>query len=160
MSIEITPLQQRPEFIDACSAWAYGQWGVHSRRTLEETRLTFASAAHGSGLPLTQVAHHGDRPVGMASLFENDCAQRPDLRPWLAAVFVHPDYRGRGIAGRLIETIEQVAHSRGETGLYLITTDHQGLYERHGWSNTGSVSYPDRLCVLMEKRLADPGTLS
>ncbi|WP_456268824.1 GNAT family N-acetyltransferase [Kushneria sp. AK178] len=153
MSIEITPLHQRPAFIDACSAWTFGQWGVYSRRTLEETRLLFASAAHGSGLPLTRVAHDGDRPLGMASLFDNDCAQRPDLRPWLAAVFVHPDYRGRGIAGQLIEAIEQDARARGETGLHLITADSQTLYERHGWQRTGTVDYPDRICVLMAKAL-------
>lgn len=52
MPIEIVSLHDRPAFIEACSAWAYGQWGVHSPRTLEETRLLFASAAHGSGLPL------------------------------------------------------------------------------------------------------------
>lgn len=153
MTLEITSLSERPAFIDACSAWTFGQWGVYSRRTLEETRLLFASAAHGSGLPLTRVAHEGDRPFGMASLFDNDCARRPDLRPWLAAVFVHPDHRGRGIAGRLIKAIEQDARARGETRLYLITADHQALYEGHGWHRTGTVDYPDRACVLMEKTL-------
>ena len=154
MPIEIIPLHERPEFIDACSAWAYGQWGVHTTRTLEETRLLFASAAHGTGLPLTWVAQHGDYPVGMASLFEDDCSKRPDLRPWLAAVFVHPDYRGRRLAARLIETVEHVAHARGEERLYLITAHQQTLYERHGWCKTGTVDYSDRACVLMEKHFA------
>ncbi|GHC23505.1 N-acetyltransferase [Kushneria pakistanensis] len=153
MSIEITSLHERPEFIDACSAWAYGQWGVHSVRTLEETRLLFASAAHGSGLPFTRVAHHGNWPVGMASLADNDCSRRPDLRPWLAAVFVHPDYRGQGIAARLIETVEHAARAQGEDRLHLITAHSQTLYERHGWHKTGMVQYPDRDCVLMEKAL-------
>ncbi|WP_299257397.1 GNAT family N-acetyltransferase [uncultured Kushneria sp.] len=154
MPIEIVPLHERPAFIDACSAWAYGQWGVHSPRTLEETRLLFASAVHGSGLPLTWVAQHGDYPVGMASLFEDDCSKRPDLRPWLAAVFVHPDYRGRKLAARLIETVEAAARARGEKRLYLITAHQQMLYERHGWRRTGTVNYPDRPCTLMEKHVA------
>ncbi|ART63108.1 GNAT family N-acetyltransferase [Kushneria marisflavi] len=154
MSIEIIPLHEQPEFADACSAWGYGQWGVHSTRTLDEARLLFASAAHGSGLPLTWVARHGDYPVGMASLADNDCSKRPDLRPWLAAVFVHPDYRGQGLAAQLIETVEHAARARGEARLYLITANQQTLYERHGWQKIGMVDYPERPCTLMEKHFA------
>ena len=158
MLITIVPLHERPEFVDACSAWAYGQWGVHAGRTLEETRLLFAGAAHGSGLPLTWVARHGDRPVGMASLADNDCSKRPDLRPWLAAVLVHSDYRGRGLAARLIETVERHARALGEDRLYLSTANGQTIYEHLGWCRMGMVDYPDRPCALMEKLLAMTAT--
>ncbi|WP_158701012.1 GNAT family N-acetyltransferase [Phytohalomonas tamaricis] len=46
---------------------------------------------------------------------------------------MHPDYRGQGIADRLIETAEQAARALGEERLYLITANGQALYERHGW---------------------------
>ncbi|MFC0337619.1 Acetyltransferase (GNAT) family protein [Kushneria avicenniae] len=157
MLIKIIALHERPGFTDACSAWAYGQWGVHSPRTLEETRLLFASAAHGCGLPLTWVAQYGDHPVGMASLVDNDCSKRPNLRPWLAAVFVHPDYRGRGIAARLIKTVETAALALGEARLYLITANQQTLYERYGWQKMGVVAYPERPCILMEKHILEAG---
>ncbi|WP_263281394.1 hypothetical protein [Halotalea alkalilenta] len=35
--IALTSLNTRPEFTDACAAWSYSEWGVHSPRTLLAT---------------------------------------------------------------------------------------------------------------------------
>lgn len=153
MSVTISSLVDRPNFIDACAAWTYGQWGVGSTRTLDSTLERFRRSAHDQAIPLTFVAHIADRPIGMASLFEDDCELRPDLRPWLAAVFVHPDHRGNGVAGLLIQAVEHAAQQLGEHTIYLTTKDSQNLYTRHGWQHTGIVQYPDDDLYLMHKPL-------
>lgn len=153
MPVTISSLVDRPDFIDACAAWTYGQWGVGSTRTLESTLQRFRQAAGDQNIPLTFVAHIGDRPVGMASLFDDDCDLRPELRPWLAAVFVHPDHRGNGIAGLLIQTVEHAAQRLGEGALYLTTKDSQNLYARYGWRHAGIVQYPQCDLYLMHKAL-------
>ncbi|WP_087720497.1 GNAT family N-acetyltransferase [Salinicola salarius] len=153
MPVTISSLVDRPDFIDACAAWTYGQWGVGSTRTLESTLERFRQAASDSVMPLTFVAHVNDRPIGMASLFEDDCELRPDLRPWLAAVFVHPDHRANGVAGLLIQAVEQAARRLGEEMIYLTTTDSQNLYTSHGWQHAGIVQYPDCDLYLMQKPL-------
>ncbi len=151
--VTISSLVDRPDFIDACAAWTYGQWGVGSTRTLESTLERFRLAASDHAIPLTVVAHIDDRPVGMASLFDDDCDLRPCLRPWLAAVFVHPDHRGKGVAGLLIESVEQAARRLGEDTIYLTTQDSQSLYARYGWQHAGIVQYPDCDLYLMHKAL-------
>jgi GNAT superfamily N-acetyltransferase len=89
----------------------------------------------------------------MASLFDDDCELRPDLRPWLAAVFVHPDHRGNDVAGLLIQAVEQAARRLGEEMIYLTTKDSQSLYAGHGWQHAGIVQYPDCDLYLMQKPL-------
>ncbi len=89
----------------------------------------------------------------MTSLFEDDCELRPDLRPWLAALFVHPDHSGNGVAGLLIRAVEQAARRLGEKMIYLTTKDSHNLYTRHGWQHTGIVQYPHDDLYLMHKPL-------
>ena len=47
-------------------------------------------------------------------------------------VVMEPDYRGKGIAGRLLDFTVDEMKSKHITPIYLIT-DHVGFYERYGW---------------------------
>lgn len=54
------------------------------------------------------------------------------LAPNLCALYVEPDCRCRGLAGRLLK---EACKDMGEMGiptLYLVT-DHTSFYERYGW---------------------------
>ena len=42
------------------------------------------------------------------------------------------DYRGRGIAGKLLNMVVEDMRSKNISPIYLIT-DHIGFYERYGW---------------------------
>ena len=46
--------------------------------------------------------------------------------------FILPEYRGRGIAGVLLNTAVSDMKEKGISPLYLVT-DHTGFYERYGW---------------------------
>jgi GNAT superfamily N-acetyltransferase len=68
-------------------------------------------------------------PAGTASLDHADLDTRPDLTPWLANVFVAPEFRGRGHARRLVRYIEAASRTGGGTEvLYLHTEDAMALY--------------------------------
>jgi N-acetylglutamate synthase-like GNAT family acetyltransferase len=54
-------------------------------------------------------------------------------RPWLAALYVHPAQRGRGVASALVKHATQAAQAMGISRLYLYTNTARGLYERLGW---------------------------
>lgn len=55
-------------------------------------------------IPLTLVASLNRCPVGTATLLAHDVETEewPDLTPWLAAVYVMPEYRRRGVGAALI----------------------------------------------------------
>jgi N-acetylglutamate synthase-like GNAT family acetyltransferase len=80
-----------------------------------------------------------------------DHADRRDLTPWLASVFVAPPWRRRGIASALVAAVQATAREAGVAALYLYTPDQANLYARLGFQRIGSVVYPDdgRLSDLM-----------
>ena len=89
--------------------------------------------------------------IGSASLVAQDMDDHPDLTPWLADVFVKPDYRGRGIATSLIQQIESEAKSAGIPRLYLYTPDAAKLYQKLGWRVYEECEYKGVEVVIMSK---------
>jgi len=64
-------------------------------------------------------------PVGTATVLDYDIEteRRPDLTPWVAAVYVIPEAQRQGIGERLVLQATDVAQSRGFKTVYLWTTD-------------------------------------
>ncbi len=121
-------LRQRPELKQAAAAWFHGKWGVP-----EDAYLACMDAY------LNRETEYGwylcldcGRIVGGLGVIENDFHDRKDLSPNVCAVYTEPDYRGRGIAGRLLDLVVDDMRSKGISPLYLVT-DHLGFYERYGW---------------------------
>lgn len=73
-----------------------------------------------------------DRIIGCYALITNDLISRQDLWPWLACLWVEPDYRGRELGKHLLAHGISEAKRIGYKRVYL-TTDHDGYYERYGW---------------------------
>ncbi|WP_318854340.1 GNAT family N-acetyltransferase (plasmid) [Sinorhizobium meliloti] len=46
-------------------------------------------------------------------MIENDLDDRPQYTPWIAALWVEPDMRRRGIAAKLMEAARKRASARG-----------------------------------------------
>ena len=65
-------------------------------------------------------------------MIENDFHDRKDLAPNLCAVYTEEEYRGKGIAGRLLNMVVEDMRGKGISPLFLVT-DHTGFYERYGW---------------------------
>ena len=83
--------------------------------------------------PITLVAIKDDECVGTVSVFENDLKTQNDLTPWLASLYVNPQYRGQGIAEKLINRVKEVIEELGFKELYLRTEHTSEYYRRLGW---------------------------
>jgi len=57
-----------------------------------------------------------------------------DVSPWLASLYVTPEYRKRGVARKLVEAIEGHARDNGVTQLNLYTGDAEEFYLKCGWT--------------------------
>lgn len=53
----------------------------------------------------------------------------------LRSLVVRPEYRGRGLAARLVEHIQQIAAAQGIEALYLLTTSAADYFRRLGFSD-------------------------
>jgi GNAT superfamily N-acetyltransferase len=80
---------------------------------------------------------------------------RCDLSPWLAQVYVAPEFRGCGIGSALVRAVACEAASLGVHRLYLYTgRNRESFYAKLGWTVREYVEYKGRERVIMETGLA------
>ena len=143
---KIITLREQPEIKNAAAQWFSSKWGVPKEAYLEcmEDYLS-GKTEYGWYLCLD-----GDKIIGGMGVIENDFHERKDLAPNVCAVYTEADYRGKGIAGRLLDFTVYDMKSKGITPIYLIT-DHVGFYERYGWEFycmvQGSDPEPSRMYI-------------
>ncbi|WP_404402391.1 GNAT family N-acetyltransferase [Pelagibacterium halotolerans] len=89
---------------------------------------------HTGGVPLTLVAHNGEAFLGNALVIESDMEARPQYTPWVAAIWVEPEYRKIGIGSALVSSAAQTAFALGSDTVYLCAAeDKSPFYEKLGW---------------------------
>jgi GNAT superfamily N-acetyltransferase len=117
--VRIEQMANRTELLPVVAAWIYDEWWQYI-------------ANH---IPLTLVASLDTLPVGTATLLAHDVGteQWSHLSPWIAAVYVVPEYRRRGIGASLVNAIVSEAAAAGTDVLYLLTTEREGFYVQLGW---------------------------
>jgi len=74
----------------------------------------------------------GEHLVSFLTLAQKDCVDA-SYGPWAGFVYTAPEYRGRRLAGLLMEHAAQAARRQGAQRLY-VNTDHVGLYEKYGFT--------------------------
>lgn len=88
--------------------------------------------------------------IGCAGLITNDFISRMDLFPWLCALYIHPDFRGKNLAKHLIEQAKKDTKEAGLQKLYL-STDHVSYYEKFDFTFLDIGYHPwnekSRICV-------------
>ena len=121
-------LREAPEMKDTAAEWFQDKWGVPAEAYLECMEAYLGGETeYGWYLCL-----HNGRIVGGLGVIENDFHDRKDLTPNVCAVFTESEYRGRGIAGKLLNMAVEDLRAKGISPVYLVT-DHTGFYERYGW---------------------------
>lgn len=121
-------LREEPAIKDKAAEWFNSKWGVPKEAYLEcmEEYLS-GETEYGWYLCLD-----GERIVAGMGVIENDFHDRKDLAPNVCAVYTEEEYRGKQIAGNLLNMVVADMKSKGITPIYLVT-DHTGFYEKYGW---------------------------
>ncbi|MBQ2309161.1 MAG: GNAT family N-acetyltransferase [Erysipelotrichales bacterium] len=121
-------LRERPALLESAAEWFHKKWGVPKEAYLAcmESYLK-KETEYGWYLCMDR-----DKIVGGLGVIENDFHDRKDLTPNICAVYTEEEYRGRGIAGHLLDLAVNDLKAKGITPVYLVT-DHTGFYERYGW---------------------------
>jgi len=152
--MRISYLADHPEFIPPLARGRF----EHFREFLPEMTMDdhiqrLQTHLHRDELPIAWVAHSGNEPYGMAALRVHDLDGREDLTPWLAAVYVLPQFRRRGVGEALCRAVEQKASEMGVRTLYLFTLDKQKWYAQFGWNQLESCTWQDQPAAIMAKSL-------
>lgn len=83
----------------------------------------------------------GDEIMGFCALVEQDFNPIPEYRPWIAFIYVHPDFRGNRLSEKMVDFLEDKARDAGWDKTYIVT-QHHGLYEKYGYQFVKSVPSP------------------
>ena len=152
MAHQLTDLFNHSEHIPLVVDWIYNAfWADQQIHTPQSLAKLLSQATSPDAIPISLLALEGSEPVGTINLVENDDEQRPHLRPWLAALYVKPEMRGRGVGSSLVRTLQERARSMDIDEMYL-GTDKPSFYLRLGATVHEQVS--DAFCIMHLKSSA------
>ena len=135
MSIVISDLRQQPDFFETVADRIWRAWWKERGYPLKHMLGRVGDSMNERPIPFALVAHRGTRFLGTASVIASDLDERPDFTPWVAAVWVDPDYRKQHIGRALVARAAVDAFALGYPRVYLCAQDNRrDFYLRQGWT--------------------------
>jgi GNAT superfamily N-acetyltransferase len=150
LPFSISDLRQRPEFFDTVAMRIWQAWWQADGYQLDYITGRLRENMSATPIPLALVAHDGGSFLGTASVIASDLPERPQLTPWVAAVWVEPQARGRGIGAALVDRATLDCFALGFARAYLCARlQRSGFYERLGWTSIERDVGPHHLSVFV-----------
>jgi GNAT superfamily N-acetyltransferase len=150
MAFTISDLRQRPEFFDTVADRIWQAWWQADGHPLGYISGRLRENISDTPIPFALVAHDGARFLGTASVIVSDLAERPQLTPWVAAVWVEPQARRHGVGGALVDHAAQDCFALGIGRAYLCARPGMsGFYEGLGWTISERKIGPHHLSVFV-----------
>ena len=111
--MRIEDIRQAREFAETVIDRIWHAWWKDKGHLLEVIRANFETLIRSNDpLPCCLVARTESLFLGMVLVIWDDLEERPALSPWIAALWVEPEYRQTGIATALLT--DAVARCRAE----------------------------------------------
>ncbi len=155
MHFKISPLAEITSAIPVLANWHHQEWKHLNDPAYDlSARINdYEKIIDADSFPAMFVAHNEDTALGSVRLIDDDMDTHPELTPWLASLYVHPDYRHKGIGSALIQTIEDTASKLNFKTIYLFTEDKQTIYQKQDWQIYANEIYYDQAVTIMCKTL-------
>ena len=152
--MQLAYLADHEYLISELACLHFAEWSYLRPEETLEGRTARLQSCCKKGLPTVVIGLLGNDLCGSAMLVPHDLESCPELTPWLAGVFVKPQYRRKGFASVLVARIAQEARALRFPHLYLYTPGSTRLYEQLGWSVLRHASQQGTSVVVMSKALA------
>ncbi|AUD62853.1 GNAT family N-acetyltransferase [Tenericutes bacterium MO-XQ] len=127
--MHIISIKTHPEYEKKIINYFKKVWSTEASEKVYEDAIK--NSKH-EGLPNWYLLLNDKEVIGCVGLITNDFISRMDLYPWLAALYIEPNYRGSNYSALLIDQVKKDAKAYGYQELYLCT-EHQGYYEKYGF---------------------------
>ncbi|SQI97825.1 acetyltransferase [Klebsiella oxytoca] len=124
----IQPLYAAPQHASRVTEWLWRAFGGETLPQAFFASIVGHSQTPGA-LPMTFIAAEGETLLGTVGLWRCDLISRQDLYPWMAALYVAPEARGQGLAGKLQQHVIDYARKQGYGELFLYSACRD-FYER------------------------------
>ncbi len=148
--MNILDLKEEPEHIPTLANWHHNEWAHLNPDDSLQKRIDKMQSYLGRRLiPSTFIAKEQNRLTGSAAIVKHDMDTRLELSPWLASVFVAPEYRQKGIGTKLVLHVMEKAKDEGINTLYLFTPNKKKFYRELGWSTFSEELYRGQEVTVM-----------
>jgi N-acetylglutamate synthase-like GNAT family acetyltransferase len=161
MPFTISDLRQRPEFFDTVADRIWRAWWKVDDYPLDYIAGRLSENMSAAPIPFALVAHNDGAFLGTASVIASDLAERPQFAPWVAAVWVDPPARQRGIGAALVARATRECFALGFSRAHLCARPQRtGYYERLGWTSIERDVGQHRMSVLIRDASPEAGNIS
>ena len=131
----ISDLRQRPEFFDTISNRVWQAWWKQRGHPVEYVADRLREHLDANPIPFALVAHDGPTFMGTTLVIVSDMDERPQYTPWVAAVWVDPEYRKQSVGAALIDHAALSAFAVGVSRVYLCATrERRDFYLQRSWT--------------------------
>lgn len=138
--MQVVSVREQPDQLERIISYFQEKWGTPESNKVYGNAIE-NSISTSSPIPHWYVLMDEEKIVGCAGLITNDFISRMDLYPWLCAVYIEPDYRGKHYFRLLLDKSMEDAKKGHFDNLYL-STDLDGYYEQYGFSYVGTGYHP------------------
>jgi GNAT superfamily N-acetyltransferase len=143
--VSIKLLADNPPLISAIGELRWSEWGHPPEPDNLDWWVDVTGREAGRAhLPVTWVAlDHRGQAVGAVGLGEFDIEERRDRSPWVLGMIVAVQWRGLGIGGQLIRTLEAWARHRSYARAWVATGGRAvDFYQKCGWELAEIINRP------------------
>jgi GNAT superfamily N-acetyltransferase len=156
--MNVVALAEFPEGAALLARWNHEYWAPRTptvSRTDWEDLYRSSVAAGSRELPQTLVAVDDDHLVGGVTIIAlDDVKDFPQYCPWIAALYVGEEWRGRRVGRTLVDAaLERIQHL-GYDEAYLWTDTREQWYLHQGWRTLHRVALGQLAAVVMTKPCA------
>ncbi len=152
-SIHTFILQPGAREIALCAKWRLEAFGDVLGASLQDEIKRLEDFVAGGQGQVALMARCDGVPAGTCLLTPTELEPCHPVSPWLAGLYVVPEYRRRGIGRLLISATEEQARQRGNSHIYLYTDDAIAFYEGLGWRVIEQTMWMDHPMALMARDL-------
>jgi GNAT superfamily N-acetyltransferase len=133
--LHFTHLVDVPEAIPVLVRWFIAEWEpYYGQGGPGDADRDLTACCNRDETPLALVALTATgEVVGTAALKPHSLDTHRHLGPWMAALLVAREQRGKGIASALVTAVEGEARRLGFATLYSDTASSSSLLSRRGW---------------------------
>lgn len=152
-ALRIRRLEIDEAAFEIVARWRYDAFLAEDGIAFEESRDALHAWMQGLGYETALLAEVDGCPAGSCLFVREEIDAKHDLTPWLAALYVAPDYRKQGIGSALVRAIEQHARAVGCSEVHLYTMTAEPFYARLGWITRERFDWHGEPMALMTRAL-------
>lgn len=149
--MRLEDLRDHSGAVETLAGWHFDEWQhLYPDQTREDFADDLRRSLESGTVPATWVLVDDEGVWGSASVLEQDMDTNHELGPWLANVYVHPQFRGRGLGSELIRHVMEQSAANGLEVLYLFTPGQEAFYESLGWQSLRGERYHGEDVTIMQ----------